>query len=211
MGCLYIRELLHEEEEPSTLLYKKKILLIGLDNSGKTTILNFIKSKTFVQTEPTVGLNIETIIIKNFEFLIFDVGGKVRTLWSHYYENLSAIIFAIDSTDRPRLWEIREELKKINQELKYQAIPALIFYNKQDLPEKVIEFSELIDSTGIKEILDMDVIVQKCSAKTGEGLYEGLDKLCSFLLVSEKRGDAGNKLNLTYSISSNVQENFLKL
>ena len=112
-------------------------------------------------------MNIETIIIKNFEFLIFDVGGKVRTLWSHYYENLSAIIFAIDSTDRPRLWEIREELKKINQELKYQAIPALIFYNKQDLPEKMVEFSELIDSTGIKEILDMDVIVQKCSAKTG--------------------------------------------
>ena len=119
MGCLRIRELLHEEEEPSTLLYKKKILLIGLDNSGKTTILNFIKSKTFVQTEPTVGLNIETIIIKNFEFLIFDVGGKVRTLWSHYYENLSAIIFAIDSTDRPRLWEIREELKKGNNRLDF--------------------------------------------------------------------------------------------
>jgi len=56
----------------------------------------------------------------------------------------------------------------------------------------------------------MDVILQKYSAKTGEGLYEGLDKLCSFLLDSEKRGDAGNKLNLTYSIS-NVQENFLKL
>ena len=136
MGCLRIRELLHEEEEPSTLLYKKKILLIGLDNSGKTTILNFIKSKTFVQTEPTVGLNIETIIIKNFEFLIFDV----RTLWSHYYENLSAIIFAIDSTDRHRLWEIREELKKINQELKYQAIPALIFIISRICPKKWSNF-----------------------------------------------------------------------
>ena len=209
MGCLHLRDILREEEDPSAILYKKKILLIGLDNAGKTTILNFIKSKKFVQTEPTVGLNIETIIIKNFEFLIFDVGGKVRTLWSHYYENLSAIIFVVDSTDRGRLWEIREELKKINHELKYQAIPALIFYNKQDL-EKVVDFSELIDSTGIKEILELDVIVQKCSAKTGDGVYEGLDKLSSFLLISEKRGEA-NKLNITYSMASNVQENFLKL
>lgn len=209
MGCLHDRDVLPEEES-SRAVYKKKILLIGLDNSGKTTILNFIKSKKFVQTEPTLGLNIETIVIKNFEFLIFDVGGKVRTLWSHYYDNLNAIIFVVDSTDSGRLWEIREELKKINNDLRYQSVPALVFYNKQDM-DKLVDFTELIDSTGVKEILDLDVIVQKCSAKTGEGLYEGLEKLSSFLLVNEKTGNGANKMNLTYSIASNVQENFLKL
>ena len=209
MGCLHLRELLNEEDQPTAILLKKKILLIGLDNSGKTTILNFIKSKTFVQTEPTVGLNIETILVKNIEFLIFDVGGKIRTLWSHYYESLSAIIFVIDSTDKARLWENRQELIKINDELKYQNIPALIFYNKQDLTN-IVDFSELTDSTGIKEILDLDVIVQKCSGKTGEGLYEGLEKLSSFLLISEKIGQP-NKLNVSYSLTSNAQENFLKL
>ena len=208
MGCLHLQQLL-TEEEPITLLYKKKILLIGLDNSGKTTILNFVKSKKFIETEPTIGLNIETIRIKNFEFLIFDVGGRIRSLWNHYYENLSAIIFVIDSTDRARLWETRLELIKINEELKFQSIPALIFYNKQDLNNSG-EFSEVIDSTGIKEIMDLDVIVQKCSGKTGEGLYEGLEKLSSFLLINEKKLDA-NKLNLIDSMASHVQENFLRL
>lgn len=57
-----------------------------------------------MDTVPTIGLNIETIQYKNLEFLIYDIGGKARSLWVHYYDNLDAIIFVVDSTDKDRLW-----------------------------------------------------------------------------------------------------------
>ena len=53
------------------------------------------------------------------QFLVFDVGGKVRQLWSHYYDNLDAIIFVIDSTDKERLWQIKDEFKKLNEDLNF--------------------------------------------------------------------------------------------
>lgn len=198
MGCFHFHHILHEDEESIAKMYKKRVLLIGLDNSGKTSILTFIKTKIFSQSEPTLGLNIETIIIKNFEFLIFDVGGKVRSLWSHYYENLSAVVFVIDSCDKARFWESKQELMKLNDDLKYKNVPLLIFYNKQDLNDAV-EFFELIESTGIKDILDLDVITQKCSAKTGEGLNEGFEKLIGFFIVNEKNGNIPGKTNWTFS------------
>ena len=55
-----------------------------------------------MNTTPTIGLNVESVQYKQLEFLVFDVGGKVRSLWSHYYENLDAVIFVIDSVDKER-------------------------------------------------------------------------------------------------------------
>lgn len=179
MGCPVLRSA-SQDEDASLPFTKKKVLLIGLDGAGKTTILHQIKHNKFIQVQPTVGLNIETANIKNIEFLIFDVGGKVRSLWTHYYENLNALIFVIDSADKERLWQVREELVKLNEDLKYHSISLLVFFNKQDLKES-IDLTELIDFTGVKEVLEMDIIVQKCSALTGEGLQEGIEKLIGFM------------------------------
>lgn len=98
---------------------KRKIVMIGLDGAGKTSVLNQLKVSRFMDTVPTIGLNIETISYKNVEFLVFDVGGKVRSLWSHYYDNLDAVIFVVDSTDKERLWQIKDEFNKLNQELTF--------------------------------------------------------------------------------------------
>ena len=179
MGCPLFRPLANETD-PTLSYTKKKVLLIGLDGSGKTTILHRLKSGKFQQTLPTVGLNIETALIKNIEFLIFDVGGKVRSLWTHYYENLNALIFVIDSTDKERMWQVREELVKLNEDLKFQNVSLLVFFNKQDLKDRA-EFNDLIEWTGVKEVLEMDIIVQKCSALNGEGLNEGIEKLINFM------------------------------
>lgn len=178
MGC----PLLHPspQEDPSLSITKKKILLIGLDGSGKTSILQRLKANAFIQTQPTIGLNIETITFIKEEFLFFDVGGKVRSLWTHYYENLNALIFVIDSTDKGRLWQVREELIKLNEDLKYQNVCLLVFFNKQDSNE-ILDFADLIEFTGVKEVLEMDIIVQKCSALTGEGIIEGMEKLTGFI------------------------------
>ena len=125
MGCPILRPA-PQEDETSQPFTKKKVLLIGLDGAGKTTILNRLKHNKFIEVQPTVGLNIETTTIKNIEFLMFDVGGKVRSLWTHYYENLNSLIFVIDSTDKERLWQVREELVKLNEDLKFHNVSYFI-------------------------------------------------------------------------------------
>ena len=158
--------------------------MVGLDNAGKTTILNQLKINQFLESVPTIGLNVETVKYKELEFLVFDVGGKVRSLWSHYYENLDAVIFVIDSTDRERVWMVKDELIKLNQDLRFQQAVILALFNKNDL-KTCMDFQTLVNETGVNDVIDSDVIVQKCSAKTGEGLWDGFDKLLNYFLYSQ--------------------------
>ena len=82
-----------------------KILMLGLDAAGKTTILYQLKMGETVKTIPTLGFNVETIKHKNFNFTIWDVGGqdKIRVLWKHYYQNTDGLIFVVDSNDQDRI------------------------------------------------------------------------------------------------------------
>jgi GTPase SAR1 family protein len=66
-----------------------------------------------------LGLNVETITYKSNQFLLFDVGGKVRSLWTHYYDSLDALIFVVDGTDKERLYIVKEELAKINKDVEF--------------------------------------------------------------------------------------------
>ena len=78
-----------------------------------------MKLNNFMETIPTIGLNIETVKYKELEFLVFDIGGKARSLWSHYYENIDAIIFVIDSSDKERILIVKDELIKLNNDIKF--------------------------------------------------------------------------------------------
>jgi small GTP-binding protein len=184
MGCPVIRDK-NKMEDDDTSVKKHKVLLIGLDGSGKTTIVNQLKSKSFVHTVPTIGVNIESISYKNLDFLVFDVGGKITSLWSHYYENTDALIFVVDSLDSERFPQVKEEFVKLNQELKFTKTVILVLFNKFDLSE-VPDISDLVDYTAVNEIFDSNIIVQKCSAKTGNGVFEGFDKLISYLNVEDR-------------------------
>lgn len=66
----------------------------------------------------------------------FLIGGKARSLWSHYYENLNACIFVVDSTDKEKLYQVREEFVKLNEDLKFQNVTLLVFFNKLDCKGK---------------------------------------------------------------------------
>lgn len=181
MGCLASK---NSDNDDSKL--RKKVVMVGLDNAGKTSILNKVKTQHFMQTAPTVGLNIETITFGNLELLIFDIGGRARSLWSHYYENLDALVFVVDSTDRSRLANVREEFIKLNDELRYKNSVVLVLFNKQDETDKLVDYSDLLEESGVNEVLELDTIVQKCSAKTGEGLIEGFEKLTNMMFSGEK-------------------------
>lgn len=83
MGCLLFKSKITKQTEEGFFKKKgkRKIVMVGLDNAGKSTILNQMKIGQFMETVPTIGLNIETVQYKSLEFLVFDVGGKVRSLW----------------------------------------------------------------------------------------------------------------------------------
>ena len=96
----------------SKLLRKKdvRILMVGLDAAGKTTILYQLKMGETVKTIPTIGFNVETLDYKGLNFTVWDVGGqdKIRVLWKHYYQNTDGLIFVVDSNDRERIEDARK-------------------------------------------------------------------------------------------------------
>lgn len=89
-----------------------------------------------VTTIPTIGFNVETVEYKNIQFTVWDVGGqdKIRPLWRHYFQNTQGIIFVVDSNDRDRVVEAREELQRMLNEDELRDALLLVFANKQDLP-----------------------------------------------------------------------------
>merc|ERR1712048_152977 len=122
----------------SRLFAKKqmRILMVGLDAAGKTTILYKLKLGEIVTTIPTIGFNVETVEYKNISFTVWDVGGqdKIRPLWRHYYQNTQGLIFVVDSNDRERIDDAREELQRMLSEEELRDAVVLVFANKQDLP-----------------------------------------------------------------------------
>lgn len=73
--------------------------MLGLDHAGKTTLMYRLKDNVFAETVPTVGLNMENASYKSYVLTVWDVGGKARNMWKHYFEENSAVAFVIDSTD----------------------------------------------------------------------------------------------------------------
>merc|ERR1712174_163388 len=114
-----------------------RILMVGLDAAGKTTILYKLKLGEVVTTIPTIGYNVETVEYKNISFTVWDVGGqdKIRPLWRHYYQNTQGLIYVIDSNDECRFEDARQELQKMLGEDELRDAILLVFANKQDLPK----------------------------------------------------------------------------
>ena len=155
----------------------RRIIFIGLDAAGKTTILYKLHLGEVVHTIPTVGFNVETVGYKNIEMTCWDIGGqkKIRPLWQHYYENTDAIVFVIDSNDPERIDEAKEELDHLmNHDLLRDAV-LLVYANKQDLPNAV-SCPVLMEKLGLNtNYRHRQWHIQGTVACNGTGLYEGLD------------------------------------
>merc|ERR1712154_97622 len=162
------------------LLGKKemRILMVGLDASGKTTILYKLKLGDVVTTIPTIGFNVETVEYRNLNFTVWDVGGqdKIRPLWRYYYQGTNALIFVVDSNDRDRMGDAKEELMKILSEEEMRDAVLLVFANKQDLPNAMTA-AEVTEKLGLYNMRHRQWFIQSACATTGDGLYEGLDWL----------------------------------
>ncbi|XP_078065717.1 ADP-ribosylation factor 4-like [Mustelus asterias] len=155
-----------------------RILMVGLDAAGKTTILYKLKLGEIVTTIPTIGFNVETVDYKNISFTVWDVGGqdKIRPLWRHYFQNTQGLIFVVDTNDRERIQEASTELHKIIEEDELKDAFLLVFANKQDLPN-ALSIDEVTQKLGLSSFHNRTWYVQATCAVQGTGLYEGLDWL----------------------------------
>ena len=97
-----------------------RLLMVGLDAAGKTTLLYKLKLGEVVTTMPTIGFNLETVEYKNISFVVWDVNSqdKIRALWSHYCQDSYGLIFVVDSTDQERMDEARQEMMRMMTEMK---------------------------------------------------------------------------------------------
>ncbi|KAL5508580.1 ARL2 [Sanghuangporus vaninii] len=153
-----------------------RILFLGLDNAGKTTILKKLNNEDVMSVSPTLGFNIKTFIHGRYTLNIWDVGGQrtLRPYWRNYFEQTDAVVWVVDSSDRMRMSDCKEELYKLLTEDRLAGASLLIFANKQDISGAMTS-TEIRDTLGLPSIRSHSWRIWSCSAMTGENLVEGLD------------------------------------
>ncbi|KAJ6252015.1 adp-ribosylation factor [Anaeramoeba flamelloides] len=156
-----------------------RIVMIGLDSAGKTTVLYRLKLGEVVMTTPTIGFNVESVQYKNVNLAVWDLGGQemVRPLWKHYYKHCKGIILVIDASDKneQRLKEIRDELFRLAGEKDVKNAPVLILNNKKDVKGSM-STSEVTEALDLYE-LQNEYYIQNTCATMGTGLFDGMEWL----------------------------------
>ena len=159
-----------------------KIIILGIQNAGKTTILYRLSLGQLVQTTPTIGSNVEEISYNNVKLQAWDLGGQesTRSVWDVYFVNTDAIIYVIDSHDT-NYDESKTQFYKLleNEALKNAVI--LIYANKQDL-SGAKSVNDIIQIYELNKLKDHVWNIQPCSAQTGEGLITGMKWLSDQLV-----------------------------
>ena len=153
-----------------------RLLILGLDNAGKTTILKKFLGEDTSEIAPTLGFQIKTVEHANFKLNFWDVGGQttIRSYWRNYFEHTDGLIWVVDSGDRLRLEDCKAELHKLLLQEKLAGATLMVFCNKQDV-------AGALTPAEIKDVLELDKIENRhwsivpCSAVTGSGLLEGID------------------------------------
>lgn len=155
-----------------------RLLMVGLDGAGKTTILYKLKLGEVVTTIPTIGFNVETLHYRNLSFVVWDVGGqdKIRPLWRHYFRNTDGLVYVVDASDRERLACAKEELHAILSDSEMRAAVVLVMANKQDMP-RALNVAQLVEALDLRALGARPWHLQGTCAISGEGLYEGMDWL----------------------------------
>ncbi|KAM9317814.1 ADP-ribosylation factor-like protein 14 [Pholidichthys leucotaenia] len=158
-----------------------QVLMLGLDRSGKTTLLYKLKYNESVVTVPTVGFNVETVETErsSLELTVWDVGGqrKMRPHWKHHYADTAGLMFVVDSWDQKRLDEARKELHRVLKYESLRGVPLVVLANKQDL-SGALGPEELCLKLDLRRVCNgRGWFIQPCSAATGMGLEEGFRRI----------------------------------
>ncbi|CBZ25320.1 putative ADP-ribosylation factor-like [Leishmania mexicana MHOM/GT/2001/U1103] len=167
---------------------KLNIIICGLDNSGKTTIINFMKpeNQRSENIAATVGYNVDSFKRGNVYITAFDMSGaqKFRGLWESYYSNIDGVVFVIDSSDALRMCVVKDELEQMlnHADLKMGKVPFVFFANKMDLAgaKTPMELTQILQLNSLMGDHPMNIFAS--NALRGEGIHEGMDWLRSVML-----------------------------
>ena len=181
-----------------------RIIILGMQNAGKTTILYRLSLGTIVKTTPTIGSNVEEITYNNATFQAWDLGGQesTRSLWDVYYMNTDAVVYVIDSQDDEYFEESKEQFHKLLEHPSLKSSLILIFANKQDL-QGAKTVNKIIQDYELDKIKSHIWHIQSCSALKGEGLVTGIKWLSEQLIFKGKN----NFPNNPYLINENKTKN----
>ncbi|XP_076829258.1 ADP-ribosylation factor-like protein 14 [Brachyhypopomus gauderio] len=167
-----------------------RVLLLGLDGAGKSTILFKLKYNQQCQTFPTIGFNVEMIDAKHkrrkIVLTVWDIGGqkKMRVHWKDFYQDTAGLLFVVDCSDKCRLDEARRELEHILKNEQLKGLPLVIFANKQDV-EGAATATEITEKFTLRKICcGRDWFVQPCSSARGAGLQDGFRKMVHLVKTS---------------------------
>lgn len=165
-----------------------RIAMIGLDGAGKTTILYKFKLNETIPSIPTIGFNVETLTpVKGLTMTVWDMGGqeRMRALWRMYLRGTDGVIFVVDSGDRERIQEAREELHRLISSQELRGAPVVLVANKQDLPG-ALGVKEITKRLNLSGITNRQWVVQGACALTGSGIGESMESLAK--LVRDFKG-----------------------
>ncbi|ORY91768.1 ADP-ribosylation factor family-domain-containing protein [Leucosporidium creatinivorum] len=159
-----------------------RVLMLGLDNAGKTTIVKRILGEDVNEVSPTLGFNIRTIMHQGYSLNVWDIGGQtsLRPYWRNYFETTDAVIWVVDSSDRERMEDCRRELRELLQEERLAGASLLVFANKQDIAGGMTS-EEISEALQLPLLVSHTSHIQACSARsasTTEGdqrIWDGLD------------------------------------
>lgn len=171
-----------------------RILTLGLDNAGKTTILRKLSDEDAKNTTPTQGFNVKSLSQDGFKLTVWDIGGQktLRPYWENYYDGTDALIYVIDSADSARVEESGEELALLLDQDKLKGVPLLVFANKQDL-EGAMSAQELSDQMSLNNIRDRNWQISGCSASTKDDpekkISSGISEGIKWVLDQKKLGN----------------------
>lgn len=153
-----------------------RVLVLGLDNSGKTTIIKQVMGEDVDSVSPTMGFNINSISFRGYLLNVWDIGGQtsLRSFWSNYFDKTNTVVWVIDSASLERLEESYEELRsKVILRDRLVGVSLLIVINKVDLVEKgerAVIRDRVISELNLDKIHKDKWSIELVSARTGEGL-----------------------------------------
>mmetsp|Transcript_56441 Transcript_56441/g.104490 ORF Transcript_56441/g.104490 Transcript_56441/m.104490 type:complete len:194 (-) Transcript_56441:81-662(-) len=170
------------------------LLVLGLDNSGKTTLLKKISDEDVAHVEPTKGFNAKSLVLPGgSQLAVWDMAGSLqsRPYWRHFFASSTAVVFVVDATDRGRLYENQCVLHETLAEEQLRGVPLLILANKHDLSSALNE-DELRAELQLEKLRLQGVTcgVRPCCAKSGAGVLDALQWLVDTTHKDQESGQS---------------------
>ncbi|XP_029600934.1 ADP-ribosylation factor-like protein 13B isoform X3 [Salmo trutta] len=169
---------------------KITLVMVGLDNAGKTATVRGIQGESPEDVAPTVGFSKVDLKQGKFEVTIFDLGGgkRIRGIWKNYYSESYGVVFVVDSSDVQRIQETRDTMAEVLRHPRIAGKPVLVLANKQDRDGALAE-ADIIENLSLEKLVNEN----KCLCQI---------EPCSAVLACGKKGDKSIKNGLNWLLNN---------